>query len=60
MRERERKEGRMGEGQGARGMRARAGWAEPHRGSKSRGTHNHISESNSRNENRNETRQTRD
>jgi hypothetical protein len=50
---------RHGEGQGARGARAKAGpswagpgrtglgWARPHHGSKSRGTHNHRSESNS-------------
>jgi hypothetical protein len=66
MRERERREGgRMGEVQGAGGVRARAGragsgWARPHRRSKSRGTHNHRSESNSRNENQNKTRHTRD
>jgi hypothetical protein len=62
MKERERKEGgtHMGEGQGAGGVWARAGWARPHCGSKSRGMHNHRSESNSRNENRNETRKTRD
>jgi hypothetical protein len=41
----------MGEGQGAGGAGARAGraglgWAGLHRGSKSHGTHNQISESN--------------
>jgi hypothetical protein len=50
---RPRRGARHGEGQGARGARAKAGpsWAGPHRGSKSRGTHNHRSESKSRNEN---------
>jgi hypothetical protein len=47
------------EGQGTRGARAKAkpGWAGPYRGSKSHGTHNHRSESNSRNKIRNETKQ---
>jgi hypothetical protein len=43
---------------GARTGRARApGWAGPHCGSKSRGTHNHRSEFNSRSKIRNETKQ---
>jgi hypothetical protein len=55
----------VGAGLGTGGARAKAGqagsnWAGPHRGSKSHSTHNHRLESNSRNENRNETRQTRD
>jgi hypothetical protein len=54
MTETERREegARMGEGQGTGGAWARAGqagsgWAGPHRGSKSRGTHNHRLEFNS-------------
>jgi hypothetical protein len=52
MRERDQGMGRAhGEGQGARGARAEldwagSGWARPHRGSKSRGTHNNRSEFN--------------
>jgi hypothetical protein len=65
MKERERREGARAWGRGralgARGPgQAGSGWARPHRGSKSRSTHNHRSETNSRDENRNETRQTRD
>jgi hypothetical protein len=63
-------EGHIGRGRapGARGSswagpgRARlgwagSGWAEPHRGSKPRGTHNHRSEFNSRSKIQNETKQ---
>jgi hypothetical protein len=50
--------GCMGEGQGPPGARGpRSGRVA---GPKTHDTHNHRSESNSRNENRNETRQTRD
>jgi hypothetical protein len=68
MRERDQGRGRAdGEGQGARGAWAelgraglgwaRSGWAGPHRGSKSYGTHNHRSKFNSRSKIRNETEQ---
>ena len=49
---------RRGRAPGARGPGcAGSGWAGPHRGSKSRGTHNHRSESNLQNRIRNETKQ---
>jgi hypothetical protein len=48
--------GRVGPGQVGLG-RAGSGWAGPHSGSKSRGTHNHRSEFNSRSKIRNETKQ---
>jgi hypothetical protein len=59
MRERETRGGGAWGGHGRQGRagRARLGWAGPHRGSKSHGTHNHRSEFNSRSKIRNETKQ---
>jgi hypothetical protein len=64
---RERDQGRGGRAWGGHGRQGHAGraglgwagsgWAGPHYGSKPRGTHNHISEINSRSKIRNKTKQ---